>query len=78
MIVRRLGERKEEHVEKRRRYKKAVNRAKRKFDEGRQVKLEKLIRSPKKWWAEVSKLGLIGGKKKDMTRRVYDEGGVMR
>ena len=66
-----------EYVEKRRKYKKAVSRAKRKFDKGGQVKLEKLIRSPRKWWAEVRKLGLIGGKKKDMTGRVYDEG-VMR
>ena len=50
-------------MEKRRKYKTAVSRAKRNFDEGRQVKLEKLIRSPRKWWAhEVRKLGLIGGK----------------
>ena len=71
-------EKRREYVEKRRKYKKAVSRAKRKFDEDRQVKLEKLIRSPRKWWAEVRKLGLIGGKKKDMTGRVYDEGGVIR
>ena len=71
-------EKRREYVEKRRKYKKAVSRAKRKFEEDRQVKLEKLIRSPRKWWAEVRKLGLIGGKKKDMTGRVYDEGGVIR
>ena len=71
-------EKRKEYVEKRRKYKKAVCRAKRKFDEGKQVRLEKLITSPRKWWAEVRKLGLIGGKKKDMTGRVYDEGGVMR
>lgn len=65
-------------MEKRRKYKKAVRRAKRKFDEGRQVKLEKLLRSPRKWWAEVRKMGLLGGKKKGMTGKVYDEGGVMR
>ena len=41
-------EKRREYVEKRRKYKKAVSRAKRKFDEGRQVKLEKLIRSPRK------------------------------
>ena len=57
-------EKRREYVDERRRYKKAVSRAKRKFDKGRQVKLEKLIRSPKKWWAEVRKLGLIGWKKK--------------
>ena len=48
-----------------------MSRATRKFDECRQVKLEKLIRSPRKWWAEVRKLGLIDGKKKNMTGRVY-------
>ena len=42
-------------MEKRRKYKKAVSRDKRKFDEDRQVNLEKLIRSPRKWWAEVRK-----------------------
>ena len=71
-------EKRREYVEKKRKYKKAVSRAKRKFDDGKQVRLEKLIRSPRKWWAEVRKLGLIGGKKKDMTGRVYDEGGVLR
>ena len=57
-------------MKNRRKYKKAVSRAKRNFDECREVKLEKLIRSLGKWWAEVRKLGLIGGKKKDMTGRV--------
>ena len=40
------------------------------------MKLEKLIRCPRKWWAEVRKLGLIGVKKKD----IYDGKGecVMR
>ena len=41
-----------------------MSRAKRRFEDGRQLKLEKLIRSPRKWWAEVKKLGLTGGKKK--------------
>ena len=72
------GGKRREYVKKRRKYTKAVSRAKRKFDEGRQAKLENLIRSPRKCWAEVRKLGLIGGKKMDMTGRVYDEGGVMR
>ena len=40
-------EKRREYVEKRRKYKKAMSRAKRRFDESRQVKLEKLIRSPK-------------------------------
>ena len=71
-------EKRREYVEKRRKYKKAVSRDIRKFDEGRKVKLEKLIRYPRKWWAEVRKLGLIDGKKKDMMGRVYDEGGVIR
>ena len=62
-IIRRVRERKEASMW-RRKHKKAVSRAKRKFDESRQVKLEKLIRSPRKWWAEVRKLGLIDGKKR--------------
>ena len=48
-----------------------MSRATRKFDKSRQMKLEKLIRSLRKWWAEVRKLGLIDGKKKNMTGRVY-------
>ena len=39
-------EKRREDVEKRRKYKKAVSRAKRKFDEGGQAKFEKLISSP--------------------------------
>ena len=46
----------------RRRYKKAVSRAKKRFEEDRQVNLDKLARSPKKRWTEVRKLGLVGGK----------------
>ena len=59
-------------------YKTAVRKAKRRFEDDRQLKLEKLMRSPKKWWAEVKRLGLTRGKKKIVTGKVYDEGGVVR
>lgn len=35
--------------------------AKSRFREGKQFRLDQLIRSPKKWWAEVRKFGLIDG-----------------
>ena len=41
-------EKQREYIRKRSTYKKAVSRAKRRLKEGRQLKLEKLIRSPKK------------------------------
>ena len=47
-------------------YKKAVRKAKRRFEDDTQLKLEKLIRSSKKWWAVVKKLGLTGGKKRSL------------
>ena len=52
------------YVEKRKMYKRAVTRAKKRYEEGRQLNLDKLVRFPKKWSAEVKKLGLIGGKNK--------------
>ena len=55
-----------------------MRRAKNRFEEGRQVNLDKLVRSPKKWWTEVRKLGLISGKNKSRTDKVYDEEGVVR
>ena len=64
-------------------YKTAVRKAKRRFEDDRQLNLEKLMRSPKKWWAcqasaEVKRLGLTRGKKKIVTGKVYDKGGVVR
>ena len=69
MVIRKLKKKKRAYVEKRRRYKKAVRRAKNRFEEGRQVNLDKLVRSPKKWWTEVRKLGLISGKNKSRTTK---------
>ena len=42
------------------------------------MNLDKLVRSPKKWWTEVRKVGLISGKNKSRTVKVYDEEGVGR
>ena len=58
--VTKRGKRKE-YVENRRMYKKAVRKVKTRFEDDRQLKLEKLMRSLKKWWAEVKKLGLTSG-----------------
>ena len=52
--------------------------AKKRFEESRQVNLEKLVRSPKKWWTNVRKMGLIGGKNKRRADTVYDEEGMVR
>ena len=48
-MIKKLKKKKRVYVEKRRRYKKAVRRAKIRFEEGRQMNLDKLVRSPKKW-----------------------------
>ena len=55
-----------------------MRRAKNRFEEGRQANLDKLVRSPKKWWTEVRMLSLISGKNKSRTDKVYDEEGVVR
>ena len=72
-------EKKREYVEKRRNYKKAVGKAKRSAEESKQNELEGLIRSPRRWWSVVRKLGLTDGqKKRSDISKVYDEMGVMR
>ena len=63
---------------KRKAYKRAVSKAKRKFDEKRYDNLEGLIRNSKKWWKAVGKLGVVGrnAKAKAVSRVVNEVGEV--
>ena len=72
-------DKKREYVEKRRTYKRAVGRAKRSVEESKRNELDRLIRSPRRWWAAVRKLGLTDGRKKRSNiSKVYDEAGVVK
>ena len=63
---------------RRKAYKRAVNRAKRKFDEKRYDKLETMMSNPKKWWKAVRKLGVVGRKvkAKDVSKVLNEFGEV--
>ena len=54
-------------------YKRAVGRAKRKLEESRRNELENMIRSPKRWWKILRKLGMTGGRERCGIDKVYDE-----
>ena len=59
-------------------YKRAVGKAKRKFEESRRHELENMMRNPRRWWKMVRKLGMTGGRERSGTGKVYDEIGVVR
>ena len=67
-----------EHVEKRRMYKRAVDRAKGKFEESKRNELQNMLRNPRRWWKMVRKLGMTGGRERSGIGKVYDEAGVVR
>ena len=75
--VEKKGKRRE-YVEKRRVYKRAVGKAKRKFEESRRNELENMMRNPRRWWKMVKKLGMTGGRERSDIGKVYDEVGVVR
>jgi len=45
-------------------YKRAVGKAKRKFEESRRNELENMMRSSRKWWIMMRKLGMTGGRER--------------
>ena len=53
-------------------------RAKRKFEESRRNELENMLRSPRRWWKRVRKLGMTGVRERSGIGKVYDEVGVVR
>ena len=59
-------------------YKRAVGKAKRKFEESRRNELENMMRNPRRWWKMVRKLGMTGGRERSDIGKVYDEAGVVR
>ena len=67
------------YLEKRRRYKKAIVRAKRNYEENKGMELDSLIRNQRKWCKMVKKMK-IGGKQGRQTdvSKVYDKEGVAR
>ena len=77
MIRRQKKGKRREHVEKRI-YKRAVGGAKRKFEESRRNELENMLKSPRRWWKMVRKLGLTGGRERSGIGNVYDEVGIVR
>ena len=69
---------KERVCQKRRMHKRAVDRAKRKFEESKRNELQNMLRSPRRWWKMVRKLGMTGGRERSGIGKVYDEAGVVR
>ena len=59
-------------------YKRAVGKAKRKFEESRRNELEKMMRNPRRLWKMVRKLGMTCGRGRSDIGKVYDEVGVVR
>ena len=49
----------------------------RRFEESRRNELEKMSRSPRRWW-ETKKLGMTGGRERSGIGKVYDEASVVR
>ena len=59
-------------------YKRAVGRAKTKFEESRRNELENMMRNPRRWWKMVRKLCMTGGRERSDIGNVHDEVGVVR
>ena len=59
-------------------YKRAVGKAKIKFEESRRNELENMMRNPRRWWKMVKKLGMTAGRERSDIGKVYDEIGVVK
>ena len=68
-----------DYVASRRAYAKAVSSSKRKFFRSQQLRLEKLLGNPKRWWRKVKKLGIVKRKVSDAyLDKVLDNNGVIQ
>ena len=58
-------------------YKRAIGKAKRKFEESKRNELN-MMRNPRRWWKLARKLGMAGGRERSGIVKVYYEVGVVR
>ena len=66
-----------DYVASQRAYAKAVRSSKWNFFSSQQLRLEKLLGSPKRWWRKVKKLGIVSRKVSDgYLDKVLDNNGV--